>query len=66
MPDLRTMLIEATERMAELGITHAGGINLYITPVTKDGTPLTPLANGQAVSLIIIEQYRSAAEEHGL
>ena len=54
---------DAKKRMADLGITHASGINLYITPVTKDGTPLTPLANGQAVSLIIIEQYRSAAEE---
>jgi hypothetical protein len=66
LPDLRTMLIEATQRLAELGITHAGGINLYITPVTKDGTPVTPVANGQTVETIIIESYRSAAEEHGL
>lgn len=66
LPDLRAMLIEATERLDELGITHASGINLYITPVTPDGTPLTPVANGQSVKLIVVEPYRSAAEEHGL
>ncbi len=64
--DLRNMLIEAMQRLDDLGITHASGINLYITPVSKDGTPLTPLANGQPVNLIVIEPYRSAAEEHGL
>jgi hypothetical protein len=60
------MLLEATQRLSELGITHASGINLYITPVTREGTPLTPVANGQPVNLIVIEPYRSAADEHGL
>lgn len=64
--DLRNMLIEATQRLSDLGITHASGINLYITPVAKDGTPVTPVKDGYPVSLIVIEPYRSAAEEHGL
>ena|SRR4051812_5347715 len=66
LADLRSMLVEATQRLSDLGITHASGINLYITPVAKDGTPVTPVANGQPVSTIVIEPYRSAAEEHGL
>ena len=66
VPELRGMLIEALERISDLGITHASGINIYLTPVTKSGTPLTPLANGQPVSTIIIESYRSAADEHGI
>lgn len=66
LPDLRALLIEATQRMAELGITHASGINLYVTPVAKDGAPVTPVTNGQPVTTITIEPYRSAAEEHGL
>ena len=63
LADLRNMLIEATQRMSDLGITHASGINLYISPVAKDGTPVT---NGWPVREIIVEPYRSAAEEHGL
>jgi hypothetical protein len=66
VPELRGMLIDAVERLSELGITHASGINLYLTPVSPDGTPLTPVANGQSVNNIIIEPYRSAADEHGL
>ncbi len=45
---MRSMMIEATERIAELGITHASGINLYLTPVTADGTTLTPLCGRPA------------------
>ena len=66
LADLRNMLIEAVQRLDELGITHASGINLYISPVDKDGKPVTPLTNGRPVSLIVVEPYRSAAEEHGL
>jgi hypothetical protein len=66
LKDLRGMLVDALERLDALGIKHASGINLYLTPVSKDGTPLTPLADGQPVNTIIIESYRSAADEHGL
>lgn len=65
--ELRSMMIEAVARLEELGIRHARGVNIYLTPVTKDGTPLTPVANGQPVKLLTIEEpYRSAADEHGL
>lgn len=66
LPELRGMVVEALQRLDDLGITHARGINLYLTPVTRDGTPVTPVANGHTVTLIVIEPYRSAAEEHGL
>ena len=66
LANLRNMLIEATQRLDDLGITHASGINLYITPVAKDGTPVTPVKDGYPVSVIVIEPYRSAADEHGL
>lgn len=64
--ELHAMLIDALQRLRELGITHASGINLYLTPTTADGTPVTPVANGQPVNLITIEPYRSAADEHGV
>jgi hypothetical protein len=66
LPELHAMLLDALQRIGDLGVTHASGINLYLTPVSRDGTPLTPLQNGQSVSLITVEPYRSAADEHGL
>jgi hypothetical protein len=66
LKELRGMLVDVLERLDALGIKHASGINLYLTPVSKDGTPLTPLADGQPVTNIIIESYRSAADEHGV
>ncbi len=65
--ELQTMLLEAIVRIEELGISHVQGINLYLSPVSEDGTPLTPVANGQPVGIITInEPYRSAADEFGL
>ncbi len=65
--DLRAMLLQAVDKIEELGITHASGVNLYITPLDASGTPVTPVANGQSVRTITIaEPYRSAAEEYGL
>ncbi|ODS56442.1 MAG: hypothetical protein ABS36_08645 [Acidobacteria bacterium SCN 69-37] len=66
LPELRGMVVDVLHRLDDLGITHARGINLYLTPVTPDGTPVTPVANGQPVTLIVIDRYRSAADEHGL
>ena len=65
--ELRDMLRQAVERIEELGITHASGVNLYITPVNACGTPVTPMLNGQSVKSVIIEApYKSAADEYGL
>ena len=61
------MLLLAVDKIEEHGITHASGVNLYITPATASGTPVIPTANGQTVRTITIEEpYRSAAEEYGL
>ena len=65
--DLRDMLRQAVDRIEEHGITHASSINLYVTPSDENGAPVTPVANGQTVSTIIIEApYKSAADEYGL
>lgn len=67
LDDLRMMLLQAVVQLDELGIQHAKAVNLYLTPATSDGTPLTAVANGQPItSLKIKEPYRSAADEHGL
>jgi hypothetical protein len=65
LPELHAMLLDALHRLGDLGITHARGVNLYLTPATGDGTAVTPVANGQAIKQITIEPYRSAADEHG-
>lgn len=65
--ELQAMLLDAVARLEELGIRHARGVNVYLTPVSEDGTPLTPVANGQPVRSVTIEApYRSAADEHGV
>lgn len=67
LDELRMMLIDATWRLDELGITHVRGVNIYLTPVSADGAPVTPVANGRMVTTLTIEEpYRSAADEHGL
>ncbi len=64
---LRDMLRQAVDRIEEHGITHVSGINLYLSPVDENGAPVTPVANGQSVSSIVIEApYKSAADEYGL
>ena len=65
--DLRAMLHEAVDRLEELAITHARGINLYLTPADKEGNPVHPRQHRRRVADITIEEpYRSAADEHGL
>jgi hypothetical protein len=67
LAELQDMLRQAIERIDELAITHASGINLYITPVDKNGSPVTPVSNGHTVSSVTIEApYKSAADEYGL
>ena len=65
--DLRAMLHEAVDRLEELAITHARGINLYLTPADKEGNPVSPRQHRRPVADIVIDEpYRSAADEHGL
>ena len=65
--DLRDMLRQAIDKIVDLGITHARGVNLYITPLDANGGNVTPVSNGQKVSTVIIEApYKSAADEYGL
>jgi hypothetical protein len=65
--ELRDMLRQALDRIEELGITHAGGINLYLSPLDEDGAPVTPVANGRSVRTVTIDApYKSAADEYGL
>jgi hypothetical protein len=67
LEELRDMLRQSLERLNELAITHASGINLYITPVDKNGHPVAPVSDGHNVSSITIEApYSSAADEYGL
>lgn len=65
--ELRLMLLEAVARLDALGIRSMSGVNLYLTPVNREGVPVTPVVDGQPVTAITIaEPYRSAADEHGL
>ena len=65
--ELRDMLRQAVDKIEELGITHARGVNLYISPLDANGGHVTPVANGQKISSVTIEApYKSAADEYGL
>lgn len=65
--ELRAMLHEAVDRLEALAITHARGINLYLTPADKEGNPVYPRQHRRRVADIVIEEpYRSAADEHGI
>jgi hypothetical protein len=65
--ELRDMLRQALIRIEELGIVRAKGVNLYLSPVDANGTQVTPMANGQPISLVVIQApYQSAADEYGL
>lgn len=66
LSDLRTMIVDALAQLDALGVKHASGVNLYLTVVDKHGAPLTPVSNGHPVNNIVIEPYRSAADEHGV
>ena len=67
MQDLRAMLHEAVDKLEALPITHARGINLYLTPADKEGNPVAPRQHRRPVADIIIEEpYRSIADEHGV
>lgn len=67
MQDLRAMLHEAVDKLEDLPITHARGINLYLTPADKEGNPVSPRQHRRPVADIIIEEpYRSIADEHGV
>lgn len=67
MQDVRAMLHEAVDRLEALAITHARGINLYLTPADKEGNPVSPRQNRRPLTEITIEEpYRSSADEHGL
>lgn len=67
MHDLRAMLHLAVDELEALPITHARGINLYLTPADKEANPVYPRKNRRPVADITIEEpYRSAADEHGL
>jgi hypothetical protein len=65
--DIRAMLHLAVDELEALAITHARGINLYLTPADKEGNPVSPRQHRRRVADITIEEpYRSAADEHGL
>lgn len=65
--ELRAMLNLAVDEIEALAITHARGINLYLTPADKEANPVYPRQNRRRVADITIEEpYRSAADEHGL
>ncbi len=65
--EVRDMLRQAVDRLEELGITHASGMNFYLTPADQNGNPVTPMENGFSVKTITIEApYKSAADEYGL
>ena len=67
MQDVRAMLHQAVDELEALPITHARGINLYLTPADKEGNPVSPRRNRRRVADITIEEpYRSIADEHGL
>ena len=66
MQDLRAMLHLAVDELEALPITHARGINLYLTPADKEGIPVSPRQHRRPVKEIVIaEPYRSIADEHG-
>lgn len=61
------MLLAAVARLEDLGVRHVRAVNIYLTPVSRDGEPVTPVQNGHPIrSLTIEEPYRSAADEHGV
>lgn len=66
MSDLRAMLHEAADRIEALGVTHARGINLYLTLCDHKGAPVTRIGREPIEDIVIEEPYRSAADEHGI
>ena len=60
------MVHEAIDNLEALGITHAKGGNLYVTPCDPDGNALERFGPGHTkIDQITIDgPYPSAADEH--
>lgn len=58
---------QAMEQLQGQGIKKMRATNVYLTPADENGNPAVRIARGQTIQdIVIVEPYRSAAEEHGL
>lgn len=65
--EIRSMVHDALCQLEELGVTHLRGVNLYVTPADKEGSPVMPRQHRRKITALTIEEpYRSAADDHGL
>ena len=63
--ELRAMLHRALDELEALGVTHARGANLYLTPVDEDGAEVRPRRYRHEIKELSIKgPYRSAADEY--
>jgi hypothetical protein len=66
LAELRRMLHEAADRLEAAGVTHVRSCSLYVPPVNDKGQPVTVINSQPLQDLLVVEPYRSAADEHGL
>ncbi len=65
--EIRAMLHDAINQLDDLAVTHLRGVNLYVTPADKEGSPVTPRKHRRKITSITIEQpYKSVADEYGV
>lgn len=58
---------QAMEQLQAQGIKKMRGTNVYLTPTDENGNAVIRISRGQKIQdIVIVEPYRSAAEEHGL
>lgn len=59
---------QAMEQLQAQGIKKMRGTNVYLTPADENGNPIVRISRGQKIlqDIVIVEPYRSAADEHGI
>jgi len=58
---------QAMAQLEAKGIRKVRATNIYTNPADEHGTIVTQLAGGDVIQdIVIVEPYRSAADEHGV